>query len=216
MIRLRHAASRPRDSPWGISLLDWKTKPRERAVKTAGTEYVDLACWGLTFAPPECASWLLRRDADRPLNVFEALKGLSPLLNGREPPFEEVLEWLQFAYTADRAGAYVAPASTLPAQSVVAEGDELFPALLAHLRRIYPEVYSTAVVTGWGPEPRDFQIGEGGVLSDGISVHVSIKLGAYAGRFTNLNLAGMNNPRPNLTTVYLDTPLVGPTPEPLE
>ena len=26
----------------------------------------------------------------------------------------------------------------------------------------------------------------------------------------------MNNPSPNLTTVYLDTPLVGPTPEPLE
>ena len=44
----------------------------------------------------------------------------------------------------------------------------------------------------------------------------SIELGTYMGRFTNHKLSGMNNPIPNLTTVYLDTPLVGPTPKPLE
>ena len=44
----------------------------------------------------------------------------------------------------------------------------------------------------------------------------SIKLGAYAGRFNHLNLVGMNNQSPNLTTVYLDTPLLGPPPEPLK
>ena len=43
-----------------------------------------------------------------------------------------------------------------------------------------------------------------------------MKVGGYAGRFTNLNLAGMNKPSPNLTTVYLDTPLVVPTPDLLE
>ena len=32
----------------------------------------------------------------------------------------------------------------------------------------------------------------------------------------NINLAGMNNSCPNLTTFYLDTPLVGLSPEPLE
>ena len=53
-------------------------------------------------------------------------------------------------------------------------------------------------------------------MSGGTSVNSSFKLGAYAGRLANLNLAGINNPIPNLTTVYLDTPLVGPTPEPLE
>ena len=52
-------------------------------------------------------------------------------------------------------------------------------------------------------------------MSGGTSIK-SIKVGAYAGRFNHLNLAGMNNPSPNLTTVYLDTPLVGPTLEPLE
>ena len=57
----------------------------------------------------------------------------------------------------------------------------------------------------------------GGKLSGGhYSVNSSIKLGTYARRLANLNLAGKINPIPNLTTVYLDTPLVFPTPEPLE
>ena len=43
-----------------------------------------------------------------------------------------------------------------------------------------------------------------------------IKLGPYTGRFTNINLAGMNNPSSNLTTVYLDTSLVGLTPDSLK
>ena len=175
-----------------------------------------MACRGLTFVPPDCASWLLWREADGPLNVFEALPGLFPLLTGQEPPFEEAIDWLQLAYSTDRAGYYVAPASMVLAQSAVAEGDELFPALLAYLRRRYPEVYGSAVVTSLGPERREIQIREGEGLRGGTSVHISIKLGAYAGRFTNLSLVGMNKPSPNLTTVYLDTPIVGPTPEPLE
>ena len=111
----------------------------------------------------------------------------------------------------------MAPASIVIAQSAVSEGDELFPALMSHLRRRYPEVYGSAVGTCWAPECREIQIGEGEGLSGGnYSVHSGIKLGAYAGRLDNLNLSGMNNPSPNLTTVYLDTPLVGPTLDPLE
>ena len=114
-------------------------------------------------------------------------------------------------------GAYVAPASTVLAQSTVSEGDELFLALLAPLSRRYPEVYGSAAGMCWAPERREIQIREGEGFSDGnSSVHSSIKLGAYAGRLANLNLAGMNNPRPYLTTVYLDTSLVDPTPDPLE
>ena len=110
----------------------------------------------------------------------------------------------------------MAPASTLLAQSALAEGGELFPALLTHLRRLYPEVYGSAVATCQVPERREIHIGEGGGLRGGTSVHIIIKLGTYAGRFNNLSLAGMNNPIPNLTNVYLDTPLVAPTPDPLE
>ena len=59
---------------------------------------------------------------------------------------------MQFAYTADRAGAYVAPAFTVLAQSAVAEGGDLFPVLLAYLRRLYPEVYGPVVSMGKAPE----------------------------------------------------------------
>ena len=121
----------------GISQLDCQTKACKRDVKSMGTEYMDLDFRGLTFAPLDCASWLLRREADRPLNVFEALLDLFPLLTGQELPFKEALAWLQFAYTTDQTGAYVAPESMVLSQSVVAEGGELFLALLAHLRRRY-------------------------------------------------------------------------------
>ena len=98
----------------------------QEGVKSAGTEYVELACRGLAFVPLYCASWILQREADRPLNVFKASTGLFPLLTGQDPPFEEALDWLQFANTVDRAGAYVVPASTVLSQSAIAEGGELF------------------------------------------------------------------------------------------
>ena len=138
----------------GISPRDWQTKPCERAAKAAGTEHVNLACRDLAFLPADCAAWLLGRTADGPANVFEASAGLLPLLTGREPPFEAALDWLQFTYTADRAGAYVAPASTVLVPSAVAEGDDLFPALLAHLRRRYPEVYGLGGNTAQAHERR--------------------------------------------------------------
>ena len=65
---------------------------------------------------------------------------------------------MKFSYTADRAGAYVALAYTVLTQSTVAERGKQFPAFLAHLRRLYPEVYVAAVSTGWAPERKDFHI----------------------------------------------------------
>ena len=122
---------------------------------------------------------------------------------------------MQFAYTADQAGAYVAPVPTVFAQSEVVEGGELFLALLAHLRRFYHEVYGPAVFPLWEPQRREVHIREGEVLRVRNSIN-SIKVGPYTGRFNNLSLAGMKKPSPNLTTVYIDTPIVGPSPEPLE
>ena len=78
-------------------------------------------------------------------------------------------------------------------------------------------MYGLAVDAAWAHERRELLLGEGEELSDGpSSVNSSIKLGAYTGRLANLNLAGINNSIPNLPPVYLDTPLVGPTLEPLE
>ena len=68
---------------------------------------------------------------------------------------------------------------------------------------------------GRAPERREFTLREGKGLSGRSRVNGS-KLGAYAGRFNYINLAGMNKLALNLTTVYLDTPLVGPTPNLLE
>ena len=74
--------------------------------KTAGSEYLYFACRGFAFVSPECASWLLDTEEERPLNIISALKGLFPILTGREPPFEEDLDWLQFTY-AGLCGACV-------------------------------------------------------------------------------------------------------------
>ena len=77
-------------------------------------------------------------EEDTHLNILSASKFFFPWLTSRETPFEEALNWLQFAYTADRAGAYVAPASTVLNPSAVAEGGNLFQAILSNLSRLYP------------------------------------------------------------------------------
>ena len=72
----------------------------------------------------------------------------------------------------------MAPASLVLARYAVAEGDELFPELLEHLRRQYPEVYGSVVGTSRAPERREILLGEGEGLSGGpSSVNSSIKLG---------------------------------------
>ena len=109
-----------------------------RAGKTAGPEYLDLAFRGSNFVPLDCTSWLLDMEEDIPLNIFSVSNVLLPILNSRETPFKKALDWLQFSYTADRLGGYVAPASTVLAQYAIAEGGGLFPAILSHLRILYP------------------------------------------------------------------------------
>ena len=180
-----------------------------------GTDYCDLACLGLTFVPPGCAAWLLEMGAYGPINVFEFSKGLFPTLTGLEPPFEEAFDWLQFTYTTDPAGAYVEPASTVLTWSAVAKGDKLFSAFLSNLRRLYPEVFCPTVFLGQAPECREFLLREGYLFSGGTSVTSFSKLGSYVGRYNNLIIARMNKPSPNLTNVYLDTPIVGLTPDSL-
>ena len=109
---------------------NWQTKPHERAAKAVGIDHINLACRGLAFLPTDFAAWLLGVSMDGPVNIFEASAGLLPLLTGREPPFEAALDFLKFAYTADRAGAYVEPASTVLVPLAVAEGEDLFGVLL--------------------------------------------------------------------------------------
>ena len=62
-------------------------------------------------------------EEDGPLNVLSASKGFFPMLTGREPPFEDALDWSKLAYTANREGAYVVTESTVLAQSAILEGE---------------------------------------------------------------------------------------------
>ena len=77
-------------------------------------------------------------------------------------------------------------------------------------------MYGFRPVTARAPERGETPIRAGEGMIGSNSVTSSLNLGAYAGRLDNLNLAAINNPSPNLITVYLDTPIVGPTPESLE
>ena len=138
---------------------DWQTMPCNRAGNMAGTNYLELSCPRLTFDLLDCASWLLDMEEDRNIKILSTSKGLFPMLTGWEPPFEEALNWLQFVYTVDRARDYVAPASTVLDQSAIAEGEKIFPAVLYHLRRLYPEVYGPAVFLVLAPVCREFPLG---------------------------------------------------------
>ena len=110
----------------GISPTNGQTMPRKRARKTAGLEYLDLACQGLTFFPLECVSWLLETYEDRPMNIYAASSGLFHMLTGREPFFKEALNWLQFTYTAEQVGGSVAPTSMVLDKYTIADGENYF------------------------------------------------------------------------------------------
>ena len=114
----------------------------------------------------------------------------------------------------------MAPSSTVLIQSMIAEGGEIFPTILWDIQRLYPEVYSPVVSLGSAPAHREFPLREDGegLSSGNLSINTFSKFGTYAGRFDNLGLiiARVNNPSPSLTNVYLDTPPVGPTTDPLE
>ena len=80
-------------------------------------------------------------------NIYEASQMLHPLLASQEPPFEETLNWIQFACTPERKGAYEAPTSMVLDHSAVSEGDTLFPAIWRHLLRSYPGTYAPTTST---------------------------------------------------------------------
>ena len=77
----------------GVPPSGWHMMPCERVNhKEDGRS---LSCWGLTFLPPDAAAPLFHLEG----SVGEFSKELFPLLAGREPFFEEALDWLQFAFT---------------------------------------------------------------------------------------------------------------------
>ena len=92
----------------------------------------------------------------------------------------------------------MAPASTVLTQYTITEEEKLFPAILAHLQRLYPEVYDPEVFLGRAPACREFPLREDGEGLSGDSINSFNKLGSYAGRFDNLSpiISRINNHRP--------------------
>ena len=64
------------------------------------------------------------------------------MIAGREPSYEEDLDWLQFAFTGSEKGLYAAPAHTNFSFSSPVEGEGLFLPLLERLQTLYPGAYS--------------------------------------------------------------------------
>ena len=111
----------------------------------------NLARRGLIFVTPDDASRLINTSH----NIAEVGQLLFPILVGWSHPFEETHNWLQFAYTADRTGDYVVPASRVLVPSVVSEGDPLFPAFWRHLLRHFQGAYAPTPTTR-GPLEIDY------------------------------------------------------------
>ena len=109
-------------SPLGVVIPSvWQSTPYKKAGK-ATEDGRDLACQGIAFVVPDGAALLLETDS----NIAQAIHLLFPLLGSWEPPFEETLDWIQFAYTKYRIGSYVEPASTFLVPYAVLEGYPLF------------------------------------------------------------------------------------------
>ena len=85
---------------WGFCPSNCQSMPCKQVGKIlAGSCY--LACRELILAPLDCAAWILGRSEEQEISIVSASQGIFPLLNVQAPPFEEVIEWLQFDYTAD-------------------------------------------------------------------------------------------------------------------
>ena len=175
----------------------------------------NLAYRGLTFTHLYCASWIIGGAEEQSITITVARKGIFALLIDWADLFEEVIDWLQFTYTAERTGAYVAPSSTVFVQYMVVEGDGLFPTFLPHLQKLYTGAYAPSTLgtrpdqsvapASRAPECRESTRGEDGGEGLGNLISSSFsELGTSdLGRIRNLGpiVARTNNLIPNLTTV---------------
>ena len=112
-----------------------QTMPCKRA--SSKEERQSLSCQGLIFLPPDAASPLFFLDGSA--GAFS--KELSPLLADQEPPYEEALNWLQFAFTGDTKIQYAEPSHNALSFSSPVEGGPLFLPALERLQTFYPRAY---------------------------------------------------------------------------
>ena len=84
----------------------WRMTPYKRA--SGKGEGRNLSRQGLTFLPPDafvpliCLKW----------SMVDFSHKFFPRLAGRKPTYDVALDWIQFAFTGDPKGQYMAPANT--------------------------------------------------------------------------------------------------------
>ena len=79
---------------------------------------------------------------DPKIHIAAASKVMFPLLTGRAPAYDKVLEWFQFAFTGDPKGQYMAPANTSFSFESPVKGGPLFLTALERLQNLYPRAYA--------------------------------------------------------------------------
>ena len=86
-----------------VTLLMWqsmKCKQDEKLLE----DVQDLYLWGMTFVTLNNSSVLMGQPD---IKIMVMSQTLYPLISGRSPAYEEVLNWVQFTYTWDQIGAYM-------------------------------------------------------------------------------------------------------------
>ena len=118
----------------------------------------NLTFLGITFLPKDATVTLFHIEG----NVAEFSRQLFPRLASREPPYENALSWLQFAYTRDSKGAYMATAKTDFSFTLSMEVGALLLPALECLWTLYPRAYTQGATapTPPGPEGGEMVIGK--------------------------------------------------------
>ena len=122
----------------------WRTAPCGRASNKE--EGRSLSCQGLTILPPDATASLFHLEG----SVGKFSKELFPLLAGRDPSYEEALDWIQFAFTGDKKGQYAAPSHTKFSFASPVEGEPLFLPALERLQTLYPGAYARGATSTHG------------------------------------------------------------------
>ena len=122
----------------GFPLLGCQSMTCEQSVNTTLGRR-NLACRGPTFMSLDGTTTLLEEPVR---NVASINVEFPPSLASQFIDFEEVLDWLQLAFTGERTGAYVVPAAVVVVWTTTTEGKTLFAPTLSHIQRCFPQTYA--------------------------------------------------------------------------
>ena len=108
---------------------------------------------GADLCSPDSASHLL---AWTKITTTASSQALLNLLASQEPAYKEAINWIQFASTGDWIWDYMAAASTVFFQSLLAERDPLFAPILEYLYQRFLGAYTLPTTSIFGPSITDY------------------------------------------------------------